>query len=236
MKTFKAFSFSSIVLFSLSLPVLADVFSVNVVGYINLPIYAGGNLIANQLYAPNNTLNGLFGSGTPDGATCTKWDAVTQQFLTLSTYTSGGGWSINYDLQAGEGALFHSDSLFTNTLVGEVHGFDGENLLFNYPTVSEGTYLLSCSVPFQSDFNHVIGRDPNENESVRQLDSVNQTYHTTTFHDGAWDNGDPTLRVGESAFFTIVSPVAVIPEPNLASLFAFGLFIFGAGRMAFKKK
>ncbi len=236
MKNLKAVSLSLVVLLNIAASAFADTFSVNVVGYYNLRISAGDNLIANQLWATNNTLNGLFGIGTPEGATATKWDPTTEQFLATSSYTSGSGWSINYDLHAGEGALFSSGSAFTNTFVGEVRDFDGQSVVFTYPTLDPGTYLLSCSVPFQAEFSHIIGRNPLENESVRIMDVTNQSYYTTTFRENGWDNGIPTLRVGESAFFTIVSPTAAVPEPTTISMLACGLVAVGVGRRAFQRR
>ena len=228
MKNFQL-SLSLLILAGLSPSAFAQ-FSTNVVGYYNRPISAGDNLIANQLYARTNTLNGLFLGGTPNGSTCTKWDAANQQFLPTSLYTSGSGWSINYDLQAGEGALFHTISSFTNTFVGEVHFLDGENVVFTYPSLAPGIFLLSCSVPAQATFNQVIGRNRYETESVRRLDSTLQSYYTTTFHNGAWDNGIPALQIGESAFFTVV------PEPGVSALLACGVLILSIGRFAFARK
>lgn len=236
MKSFEALPLWFTVLLALSNSAGAGVFSVNVVGYVNLRISAGENLIANQLWATNNTLNGLFGSGTPEGATATKWDPTTQQFLAQSIYTSGSGWSINYDLRAGEGALFNSSSAFTNTFVGEVREFDGQSVVLTYPTLDAGTYLVSCSAPVQAGFSYIIGRNAFENESVRILDVTNQSYYTTTFRENGWDNGIPSLRVGESAFFTIVSPTAAVPEPTTISLLACGIIAFGVGRVAIRRK
>src|SRR5689334_7318535 len=88
-------------------PVLAQVYTINIVGYVNLPFVAGNNLIGNPLDQPDNSLNNIFSLSTvPDGSTLTKWDAQAHQFLPSSIF-SGGSWSINYDLAPGEGALFH---------------------------------------------------------------------------------------------------------------------------------
>src|SRR5258705_326211 len=59
--------------------------SLNIVGYYNLGISPGYNLIANQLSFSNNTLNAIFNPTTPIGSTFTKWDPVAQQFLPVST-------------------------------------------------------------------------------------------------------------------------------------------------------
>lgn len=207
----------------------------NMVGYYNLPIHAGDNLIANQFYLEDSTLNAVFNNSTPDGSTFSKWDLASHQFLPTSTYSSGIGWSINYDFRPGEGAIFNTSVTFTNTFVGGVD-FDGKNLVFTYPTLPVGENLLSCSVPYQSDFFHVIGRSPYDNESVRRLDLDSQTYQTSTFQNGVWDNGNPVLRVGESAFFSLVAPASPVPEPRVIVLLAGSLLVLGARSITRRKE
>src|SRR5262249_37043795 len=98
--------------------------SLNIVGYYNLSIQPGYNLIANQLSYSNNTLNAIFNSTTPIGSTFTRWDPVAQQFAPVSLYT-GSGWTINYGLNFGEGGILTSPIAWTNTFVGEVtHDFN----------------------------------------------------------------------------------------------------------------
>lgn len=205
------------------------------VGYYNLPIHSGDNLIANQLHLENSTLNAIFGNSTPDGATFSKWDLASHQFLPVSTYSSGMGWSINYDFRPGEGALFTSSVEFTNTFVGAVT-LEGESPAFIYPALPIGEHLISCSVPYQSGFFHVIGRNPYDNESVRRLNLETQTYQTSTFQNGVWDNGNPVLRVGESAFFSLVAPASPVPEPRVVALLAGSLLVLGARRFTTRRK
>jgi len=89
----------------------------------------------------------------------------------------------------------------------------------NLPLVSiYGTLLLSCYIPFQANFNDVVGRDPQDGESVTTLDGGTQLYSTTTFNSGAWNNGAPLLAVGQSAFFNI----AAVPEPSVLGLLGIG--------------
>jgi hypothetical protein len=209
--------------------------SANLVGYYNLPIHAGDNLVANHFQLEDSTLNAVFGNGIPDGTTFSKWDLASRQFLPTSTYSSGNGWSINYDFRPGEGAIFNTSVTFTNTFVGEVD-FDGKNLVFTYPTLPVGENLLSCSVPYQSDFFHVIGRNPYDHESVRRLDLDTQTYQTSTFQNGVWNNGDPVLRVGESAFFSLVAPASPVPEPRVVVLLAGSLLVLGSRRFTTRRK
>src|ERR1039457_14204 len=198
----------------------AQVFSSNIVGYANVPIYAGDNLIANQFgNISGDSLATIFQYNIPEGATFTRWDSSQLQYMPFSIYDTNSGWSINYDLTYGEGGLFHSPTAFTNTFAGTV--WPGWNLQypFNTPLVSSnGIFLLSCFIPIRNaTFYDVVGRDPLDGESVAVLNALSQLSSTTTFHNGSWNNGDPLLVVGQSAFFNLGQSSAV-PEPTTCGL------------------
>jgi hypothetical protein len=211
----------------------SQTFSQGVVGYINQPLYAGDNLIANQLSFSNNTLNAIFQPGVPEGATFTGWNPLSQQYLPASVYDINTGWSINYELDFGQGGLFHSPVTFTNTFAGAVWpGYDGIDPFVPPLVTDSGTLLLSCYIPIApATFFDVVGRDPQNGESVTLLDAVSQISTTTTFENGVWDNGTPTLNIGQSAFFNL-EPV---PEPAVYNLVGAGLLLLATVRKrAFK--
>jgi hypothetical protein len=219
----------------------AQVYSQNIVGYYNLPIYAGNNLVANQLdNASGDSLDSIFQANVPEGATFTEWDSAHPGYLPVSTYDTNTGWSINYVLTYGEGGLFDSPTTFTNTFAGSV--WSGYNPTGSYtpPLVSgSGLFLVSSYVPFNSaTFYDVTGRNPQEGDYVQILNALTQTETTTTFHDGAWNNGDPLLGIGESAFFGIgQSFVTPVPEPSVFGLFGAGLLAINAfGRLRRKNQ
>lgn len=211
-------------------PAGAQVYSQNIVGYYNLLMRPGDNLIANQLdNSGGNTLTNLFQSGVPQGTTFTKWDANLVQFLPLSTYDSSSGWSINYDLTFGEGGKLTTSTTFTNVFFGTVGpslNLSGSGPLFFPPLISgSGLFLLSCVVPIgNASFFDVVGRAPEDGEYVKIWNSISQTESTTTFDSGFWDNGVPSLAVGQSAFFGLggISP-SPVPEPSVYGLFGAGL-------------
>jgi hypothetical protein len=212
----------------------AQVVSSNIVGYINLVLFPGGNLIANQLGNGDNTLNTLFNQGSafnqdiPEGTTFTEWDAASAQYLPLSTYDTYDGWSINYELGYGEGGLLDSPSQFTNPLVGNVWpGYSGFGP-FVPPLVSgDGLFLLSCYIPIGSaTFYDVVGRDPKNGESVTFLDALSQVSTTTTFENGSWNNSAPSLNVGQAAIFDL----GPAPEPSAWALLGAGFFSLAAFR------
>ena len=206
----------------------SQTYSSNIVGYINLMLYPGDNLIANQLDNDNNTLNAIFKPGVPEGATFTRWDPLSQQFLPTSVYDINTGWSINYELDFGQGGLLHSPVTFTNLFVGSVWPGFVPNGPFVPPLVTDsGTLLLSCYIPIApATFYDVVGRDPLNGESVTLLDAVSQISTTTVFENGVWDNGTPILNIGQSAFFNLES----VPEPAGYSLVGAGLLLLATAR------
>ena len=204
--------------------------SQNIVGYINQAFYPGDNYIANQLANGDNTLDTIFQPGVPEGATFAPWDPVNHDYLPTSTYDVSTGWSINYTFGYGQGALFYDPQslvTFTNTFVGSVWPGFVENQTFVPPVVTAtGDQLLSCVIPIDASFYDVIGRDPLNGESVTMLDAVTQTYTTTTFENGVWNNGDPSLAVGESAMFDLLP----VPEPGIYGLAAMGVVVLAGMR------
>ncbi len=205
-----------------------QVYSGNTVGYINQPLYAGDNLMANQFSYSNNTLNAIFQPGVPEGATFTEWNPATQQYLPTSVYDINTGWSINYELGYGQCGLFYSPLTFTNTFIGAVWlGYNDKGPFVPPLVTGSGPLLLSCFIPIaDATFYDVVGRDPQNGESVTLLDAASQIYTTTTFENGFWDNGVPTLNVGQAAFFDLQS----VSEPAVYSLIGAGLLLVGAAR------
>lgn len=72
-------------------------YSLNVVGYYNVPLSPGWNLLANQFiqtnFNANSVLNGsLFDGSLPDGSLLYRFDPATQNYYDAGTYLAGVGW------------------------------------------------------------------------------------------------------------------------------------------------
>ena len=212
------------------------IYSSNTVGYAYVTFQEGNNWIGNPFdYAPN-TLSSIL-RDVPVGTTISLWSSALDQFTSASTF-DGSSWSVDLTLAPGTGALLTTPILFSNIFVGDALDFggtlfDGDDLheppAFSGPA---GLYLFSSKAPASLSghvfngpqfpvFESIIGRAPLNGEQVTTLDPVTQTYHTTTFMNGSWDNGDPTLAVGAAAMFNI----GPVPEPSVLGLLALG---FGA--------
>src|SRR5947207_7701785 len=99
----------------------SNVYSLNVVGYVNASIAGGGTsgkfqMIANPLNTTNNTVASLL-PAPPDGTTLFKWTGTA--FVSTTFFL--GAWSDGtFTLNPGEGGIVQSSAPFTNTFVGEV--------------------------------------------------------------------------------------------------------------------
>ena len=205
-----AFVLAALVLLSHFQSVLGQ----GVIGYINSVYYPGTNLIANPVDDGTNDLADLFFQ-PPDGTTVSFWDPATRTFDSTAMFTAGLGWSQDQILKPGEGALLYTAEQFTNTFEGQVLQPDGspvddsQPLHFPVPDLPTGTYLLSCKAPANLSspespvFSYVLGRGPQEGEQFTWFDVPSQSYQSTTFKSGAWDNGAPALPLGTSAFFRV---------------------------------
>ena len=92
----------------------------------------------------------------------------------------------------------------------------GTNAVYTFPpTRGPDTYLLGLAAPLGgATFQPIVGRAPNIGDSVSSLDGATQIYSTTTFNGSVWNNGAPSLAVGQADFFTLVAA----PEPTMIAL------------------
>lgn len=69
----------------------SNVYSLNVVGYVNVPVQPGYNLICNQLDIDGiDNVNTALTNGTPDQSQLFTWNGTT--FNPSITYFAGSGW------------------------------------------------------------------------------------------------------------------------------------------------
>jgi hypothetical protein len=227
------------------LALLANSAPAVVVGYVNMTLQAGANWIGNPLLNNDDSLNSLMPTA-PDGTTVSLWNPTADQFTTTSTFNSGA-WSLNLILDPGTGALVNTPTQFVNTFVGTVENFDG-SIASGAPTFAQpppfsgpnGIYFFSSKAPLalsgdsfgspsgDSVFLSILGRAPQNGEQVTTLNALTQTYTTTTFMNGIWDNGSPTLAVGQAAMFNL----GPVPEPSSLVLLSAGI----AGVIALRRR
>jgi hypothetical protein len=188
---------------------MAQVYSLNAVGYVNVTCPgadpntgAGGyTIIANQLNTGNNVLTNLIAvdpAGSMDGDTVFKYNPTTQAY---STYTIKhllpGGWQggtpgVNdasvTTLNPGEAAFFYNaNNTITLTFVGTVlQGGLTNSLVAADPNTGAGGFnLVSSMVPQGGDLSTNLGLtvDPSgsmDGNTVYLYNPTNQSYTTFT--------------------------------------------------------
>jgi len=149
MRTLKALLCLSALAGGLATSVAQNVYSLNIVGYVNVPINSGYNLLANPLKA--GVTNGANEIMTPiDGEQLLTWNGVGYDYV---SYDSGfGGWiDGNFNaaqppqLPPGKGFfLFNPGATVTTTFVGEVIPAPG---VTNNLAIASGYNLLGSVLP-----------------------------------------------------------------------------------------
>lgn len=97
------------------------VYSSNVVGYVNVDIVAGWNMIANPLDSGNNMLSALI-TDAPLGTAAYKYanGGYTISFFDYDEDEEANLWSKDFSLNPGEGVFINAPEAFAITFVGEV--------------------------------------------------------------------------------------------------------------------
>jgi hypothetical protein len=173
---------------------MAQVYSVNAVGYVNKTIQTGFNLVANPLIQTNTTLNALI-PAPPEDTTVYKFTPGSG--FAIKQFT-GGVWDPDGDLtiDLGGGVWINnlSGAPFTLTYVGEV----AQGTL-STPVVA-GFSILSSKVPQAGLLQGALGFTPAENDSVYQYanNGVTQGFVINQFTGGIWDPAEPNVGVAEA--------------------------------------
>lgn len=182
---------------------MAQVYSVNAVGYINIPITNKFTLVANQLNNGTNGLNqAIQGNPTiPDGTLLHKFNNPGGYNASYQYLGFLGGWFPDEaTLKPGEGAMIEQNPAgddFVITTIGEVP--QGPALTTQIPA---GLNLVSSQVPQTG----AVTADLKLNTGTEFVDLINVPVDETTgqydaalFFGGTY-NPDLTVRVGQSFF------------------------------------
>ncbi len=173
----------------------SNVYSLNVVGYYNIPIAANQNyVIANQLNTTNNSLASLMATA-PDGAQFQKfngsWSASTYDALTPGWLPDG-----NATLNPGEGGFFRSPVATTITFVGEVL----QGSLTN--TLPINTYVIRSSmVPQAGLISKDLGLAAEDGDQIQTWTGTGWSASTYDALTPGWLPSEPNIPIGTAFFF-----------------------------------
>jgi len=181
----------------------SNVYSVNVVGYVNLSLTNGLNLVANQLdfdgTGTNNTIIGVFSNSLPTGSFVYKFVSGTFQTYGFSR----SGWSPNttgVSLNPGEACFVSVGAPTTVTTVGQVLQGPLTNTLSGALTLVSSVAPLSGAV--DSTGNGGLNYTPTTSDFVYLWNTTNQNYTTYGHSRSGWSPNSPVLSVGQGFFLS----------------------------------
>jgi hypothetical protein len=174
---------------------LAQVYSVNIVGYINKSLPVGFSMVANQLNATpdNKVATVLAGVTKPNGFAVYKWTGAG--YLSISFVD--GAWEgddVDMTMAPGEGVWIYTPTALTATFVGEVQ-------LQSSIAIAAGFSIVSSPIPQKAALDTVLGFPIANGDQIYQLNPTGG-YIANSYVDNAWE-GDgggvaPQPEVGES--------------------------------------
>lgn len=181
-----------------------SIFSLNAVGYVDVNLVAGSNLVANPLNAATNNVSDLFGD-LPDGSYFLPWDQASGAFGPTNHYTKTGGWTDpNAVFIAPGGGFLWLPSPKQISFVGEPWAFTRGPVCLTYP---QGDFVSGwfpqaicgiCEFPPCPLFP--------ENTTLLKWNSANQEYNAYTYAAifGGWEPSTPIIGPAEA--FRMFSP------------------------------
>jgi hypothetical protein len=198
-----------------SAALMAQVYSVNTVGYINVTVPANFSIIANQLNSPNNNISPLLdsqlGTGAYNGIVLFKYDSVNGYTIFNVDSLISPPWSgpaTTTTMNPGEAVYIYNPygTNITLTFVGTVP----QGPLTN--SINQNFNLISSQVPQTGALDTDLGLVPNAGDVVFTYDSVNgySIFNQSSTDPSGWGSGvHPTVSVGQGFFYY---------TPNVAGL------------------
>jgi hypothetical protein len=175
-----------------------------IVGYVNVTLSPGYNLIHNPLTKSNNNITVVIPS-PPDGTTIILWDVPSQSFGPVATYSFGAWDNTALDLPPGRGFFWYAPATYTNTFTGEV-------LVGHLTTFVAGNNKLSAlgsKVPQGGTLSGDLAFPTIDGANAFLFNSGTQDYidASTCFSGFGWYNahvsvatGGPTINVAQAFF------------------------------------
>jgi hypothetical protein len=183
---------------------MAQVYSVNAVGYVNVTAPVGYSLIANPLNAADNSVKALFSNispSVPNNAKVFVYDVSTAIFKTITFSPLSHTWTPDIDasvaITPGNGVFFQNPtaSPLTITFVGEVMQGNLSNPL------PLGFSIKANQVP-QAGAPDAFGYPGTNNDKIFRYNTTTGIYDTYTFSplSHAWNPALPSIPVGEAFY------------------------------------
>lgn len=187
-----------------SAAVMAQVVSVNVVGFVNKSLPTGWVILVNPLDGgTNNTVGGILpAAGLAEGTTIFKWDAQNHTYG-FTANISFGDWdpatAYTTSLSPGEGFWLYSPSAQTVTFVGEV-----KQGSLTTPISTGAWSLVGSQVPQQGALQGVLAFAPSDGDIIYTYNNPagpSGPWGTASYStDFGWDPSDPVIDIAQGLF------------------------------------
>jgi hypothetical protein len=183
-----------------------NVYSLNVVGYVNTRLAPSFTLICNPLNAADNHLGKIMtGTQVPDNTIAFTWNPAIQDFGVTATYSAATStWVPDAVVTPGMGLLVYNpgQTPFTNTFVGDVLQGSITNQI--YPQFN----MIASPVPVSGTLGVVLTNIPaTDNDLGFQFSTVLQDFGNPDTYSAAsqtWIPGGAqpiTIAVGEGLLY-----------------------------------
>jgi hypothetical protein len=187
----------------------SNVYSLNVVGYVNRPIQGNNNfsLVANPLNSPTNTYEGVLKAALPSGWQVLRWNGAS--FDPVNRVAFGTGWSPS---AAGTNSFAPGQAVFikapaavpniTNTFVGDVMIGTFTN------SIGTGFTLTGNVIADGGAVTNLSFVPPNGAQVLKwKEDGIGgyTPYSKVAFGSG-WSPSVPTIDVGQGFFINTTTP------------------------------
>ena len=182
-----------------------NVYSLNVVGYVNIQLTEGFNMIANPLdldgYGTNNTVTTVLSTNLPVNSKVYTWNISTLAYDT-ATFGKTKTWAPDIKLNPGQGAwLSIPAGLFGGltqnvTTVGTV--LQGNLANPNIPAAG-GFTLIGSQIPIKGGLTTTLGYTPSQvNEKVYAWPLGATAFSSYTWSKTkTWSPSEPEIDVGQ---------------------------------------
>ena len=180
----------------------ADVYSQNIVGYVNVPLSPGYNLIANPLDdgAGNQLTNLLASANLANKSSVQTWAGTVYNTAVIKNSL---GWGGNATLAPGSGFFVkNSSTLTTNTFSGSVVGASGSSVT---NVLSAGYNLVGSMIPFAGELTtdtnlNLVGTALANKSQLQSWNAGSQSFNTAVIKNSlGWGATFPVV-VGQGFF------------------------------------
>ena len=183
-------------------------YSDNIVGYRLLEVPVGKSLLSNPLAKGDNTIATLLPGG-PAKLTVSTWDGASWQASTFGEAWSEAGLVV----APGQAAMFDNNTGAALTLQ-----FTGSVVQGSLSSpLPSGVSYHAATLPIEGDLTTDFGFPGVEELQVALLDNATGDWNTSTFANGAWSPGEPSLAAAQGFRVTASAAASWNRDINLNS-------------------